>query len=155
MISDSSATGTVDHSYPLTTLIGQQNCPDAGARMVPRRGQRLGDGRQGGGSEPLAAPRLNLPSEFALHATFPNPVRSQVEIGYDTPAGYAGDVSLTVLDVTGRRVRRLVGGTVPPGYHRAVWSGRNEDGNRVAAGVYFVRLDAQGFRKTAKLVLLR
>jgi len=82
-------------------------------------------------------------------------VRSRVEIGYDIPAEYAGEVTLTVFDVTGRRVRRLVGGTVPPGYHRAMWSGRNEGGNRVAAGVYFVRLDAQDFRKTAKLVLLR
>jgi hypothetical protein len=62
---------------------------------------------------------------------------------------------VTVYDVTGRRVRRLVAGQVPSGYHRAVWTASDEGGRRVTAGVYFVRLDARDFRKTAKLVLLR
>jgi hypothetical protein len=153
---DSTATGAVDHSYPLSSLIGQQNCPAAGARMPARRGQEVAaDEATSAGGQAQAAPRVGLPSEFALHASFPNPVRSRAEIGYDVPAGYVGDVTVTVYDVTGRRVRRLVAGQVPSGYHRAVWTGSDEGGRRVTAGVYFVRLDARDFRKTAKLVLLR
>jgi hypothetical protein len=152
---DSTATGAVDHSYPLSSLIGQQNCPAAGARMLARRGQEVADEATSAGGEVQAAPTVGLPSEFALHASFPNPVRSRAEIGYDVPAGYVGDVTVTVYDVTGRRVRRLVAGQVPSGYHRAVWTASDEGGRRVTAGVYFVRLDARDFRKTAKLVLLR
>jgi hypothetical protein len=85
---DSTATGAVDHSYPLSSLIGQQNCPAAGARMLARRGQEVADEATGAGGQVQAAPRVGLPTEFALHASFPNPVRSRAEIGYDVPAGY-------------------------------------------------------------------
>ena len=56
---------------------------------------------------------------------------------------------------TGRRVKRVVEGLVPPGVHRALWSGDDESGRRVAAGGYFVRLQAEGYGATAKVVLLR
>ena len=56
---------------------------------------------------------------------------------------------------TGRRVKRVVEGLVPPGTYRALWSGEDESGRRVAAGVYFVRLQAEHFGATVKVVLLR
>jgi hypothetical protein len=148
--------GTVDHSTPLTNVLGTQSCAPAGALLMVQRGEAVADspaGDEAASPAPLAPEAL--PVSFALRSSFPNPGRSRVEIGYDVPVGYVEELVLAVFDVTGRRVKRLVGGQVPPGRHWAVWSGRDEGGAQVAAGVYFVRLEARDFRRTTKIVLIR
>jgi flagellar hook assembly protein FlgD len=60
-----------------------------------------------------------------------------------------------VHDVAGRRVRVLEDSFREAGRHAAVWDGRDGTGRRVAAGVYFVRLQAAGGELTRKIVLLR
>ncbi|NPV14834.1 hypothetical protein HPY86_07900 [candidate division WOR-3 bacterium] len=48
--------------------------------------------------------------------------------------GLKSDETMTVTDISGRVVRRLVttGNT-------AIWDGRDNNGNRVAPGVYLIR----------------
>jgi hypothetical protein len=72
----------------------------------------------------------------------PNPFRSSTSIEFAVPR--ASDVSVDVFDVSGRRVTSLVSGNLPAGVHRAEWDGRDRSGNRVASGVYLVRLQAAG-----------
>ena len=62
---------------------------------------------------------------------------------------------MSVYDVHGRRIRELQDGLLPAGIHRVRWDGRNETGQPVASGSYFYRLEAEGFRLTRKLVLIR
>jgi hypothetical protein len=52
----------------------------------------------------------------------------------------AGEVRLELFDLAGRRVRTLASGVVSPGPHITTWDGRDQHGNHVRAGVYFVRL---------------
>ena len=70
-----------------------------------------------------------------------------------------GDFAVTVYDVNGRAVRRLVAGVVPTrvGEVRAHWDRRNSDGAQARAGVYFVRAESpfRGFRIERRLVVLR
>ena len=49
-------------------------------------------------------------------------------------------VSLVVYDVAGRRVRVLRSGTLPAGEHAETWDGQGEGGERLAGGVFFLRL---------------
>jgi hypothetical protein len=88
---------------------------------------------------------------FALRTNTPNPFRSRTTIGFSLPA--ASDHSLTVYDVTGRRVRTLSSGFREAGAHDVVWDGRNAEGNLVPAGVYFyaLRSDAGELRRRAVL----
>jgi hypothetical protein len=103
-----------------------------------------------------AAPlEKDLPTEFALAASVPNPVRGSTIIPYNVPAGYGGRVRLVVYDVRGRAVRTLVEGAVPPGRHRATWTGTDQNGSRVAAGVYFVHLRADAFRSTRAVTMVK
>ena len=69
--------------------------------------------------------------------------------------GAAGSVSLRVYDVSGRLVRTLVSGDQPAGQHEIAWDGRSDEGHRVGAGVYFIRLERGDGVSTAKTIVLR
>jgi flagellar hook assembly protein FlgD len=67
-----------------------------------------------------------------------------------------GAVTLDVLDVRGRLVRRLAGGPLPGGEHGLDWDGLAASGVPAPPGVYFIRLASPDLGiATAKLVLLR
>jgi len=60
-----------------------------------------------------------------------------------------------VYNVAGRHVRTLVNGEVDAGYHSAMWDGRDDRGVEVGSGVYFCRMEAEGFEGSTKMVLLK
>ncbi len=65
-------------------------------------------------------------------------------------------VSLIVYDIAGRVVRRVVDRDEGPGAAiDAVWNLKNEGGEDVGPGVYFLRFEAGPFETTEKIVLLR
>ena len=96
-------------------------------------------------TQPIAGP--------VLRANAPNPFRDRTEIRYDLSA--AGTLSLRVVDVAGRLVRTLVDGTRDAGAHSMIWDGIDDGGRPSPAGVYFVRLRAQGSTIERTLILLR
>lgn len=91
---------------------------------------------------------IEIPLNFELSNPYPNPFNNQSAIEYSIPA--AGLVSLTVYDVQGREVRKLAGGFLQAGVHRAEFDARG-----LASGVYFVTLDAQGFKQSKKLLMIK
>jgi hypothetical protein len=98
----------------------------------------------------VEAPR---PNATALHPAAPNPFRGQTVVRYDLPR--PGRVSLRIYDVSGRLISTLVDGHVDPGYQSVIWDGRDTEGNRVSAGVYFSTLATEEDVIRRKLVLLR
>jgi hypothetical protein len=85
---------------------------------------------------------------LALASPAPNPAAGLATIAYVVPA--AGDVTVEVLDVLGRRVATLVEGPHRPGRHVAHW-----DAASVAPGVYVVRLTAGEEVRTTRVTVLR
>lgn len=94
-----------------------------------------------------------LPSGFGLMQNYPNPFNPSTTIAFDIP--HRTNLSLTVYDLAGREVRRLVTGEVAAGRHAVVWDGTSRTGEQVASGVYFYRLQAGEFVQSRKLLLLR
>jgi beta-glucanase (GH16 family) len=95
-----------------------------------------------------------LGAGHVLHPCYPNPFNPSTTISYelDSPA----TVRLTVYDVAGRLVRTLVGAeSVGVGRHEIVWNGRDESGQVAATGIYFYRLDADGFSQTRRMSLIK
>ena len=88
-----------------------------------------------------------------LRAAYPNPFHAEATIAFELAHPAAGNLS--VYDVHGRRIRELTQGILPAGVHRVRWDGRNEAGQSVASGSYFYRLEADGFRLTRKVILIR
>jgi len=64
-------------------------------------------------------------------------------------------VSLRIYDIAGRTVRTLVNGRLDAGAHQRVWDGRGDSGQRVAAGIYFYRLDTEQGLQTRRMVMLQ
>ncbi len=84
-----------------------------------------------------------------LAQNVPNPVRATTAIRYRTTG--TGRVTLSIFDVAGREVARVVDTIAGPGEYDAVW----RPGPRVPGGVYFYRLRAPGVSATRKLLLLK
>lgn len=82
----------------------------------------------------------------SLAPAWPNPAWGTATVAFTVgeKAGRAGRVQLSLLDVSGRAVRRLADRVCAPGQYSVTWDGRAEDGSPAPSGVYFVRLSAAG-----------
>ncbi len=84
---------------------------------------------------------------------FPNPFNPQTTIHFELPT--ATEVSITILDIAGRRVRRLFEGTRNEGVHQITWNGRSDTGEALPSGIYLVKLEAGKLEQSDKLTLIR
>ena len=93
------------------------------------------------------------PKFFHLYQNYPNPFNPTTTISFDLPE--ESRVSLTIYDITGRKIRVLADGRYPAGTHRVVWDGTDSRGQAVASGVYAYRLTAGKYMTTRKLLLIK
>ena len=90
------------------------------------------------------------PSVRTQLRTNPNPFIASTSIAFRL--AQAEPVSLEVYDFSGRLVRSLVRGWLEPGERRLTWDGRDNEGRRMAPGVYFARLQTRSGMQQARLV---
>ena len=93
-----------------------------------------------------------------LLPSYPNPFNPETWIPYQLAE--TADVSIKIYDISGRLVRTLSVGFKPVGYYltrerAAYWDGRNETGESVSSGVYFLRFVAENFTATQRLVIVK
>ena len=88
------------------------------------------------------------PERYALHPNAPNPFNPTTKIRFDLPV--ASLVRLTVYNVLGQEVARLVERQMPPGQHEVEW-----DATGYRSGLYFYALKADSYRAQRKMILLR
>ena len=93
------------------------------------------------------------PAAFRLFQNHPNPFNPVTTITFSLANECR--IDLTIFDVGGRRIRRLVRETRAAGLHRARWDGTNDRGAAVATGLYFYRLEAGPYVSVKKMVLLK
>ncbi|MDH4036948.1 MAG: T9SS type A sorting domain-containing protein [Candidatus Krumholzibacteria bacterium] len=92
-------------------------------------------------------------SRLTLGANVPNPFGASTALRVGLPV--AGTANVDVFDVAGRRVaaRRVDG--LNAGWNTIDFDGRDDDGRRLASGVYIVRVRAAGQTATHKFVIQR
>jgi hypothetical protein len=95
-----------------------------------------------------AAPTTPRCSGLRL-AVFPNPSAGKLGIEYQLPV--PGRAVIRLYDVCGRLVRAIDQGRQDAGYHRMV----GDRAGKLAAGVYLVRIEANGASTVRKVVVLR
>jgi hypothetical protein len=88
------------------------------------------------------------PAAFALLRNYPNPFNPSTTVRYEVPE--RSYVTLKVFDVLGREVATLVDRVEEPGSKRVNW-----DAAELPGGVYYLRMAAEGFTSTGKMLLVR
>ena len=94
-----------------------------------------------------------IPTYFALHQNYPNPFNPLTTIAYDIPK--RSYVKLVVYDITGKEIATLLNKEVNEGFHSVRWNSKDNYGNLVPAGIYFIQLQTNAFVKTNKMILLK
>jgi len=94
-----------------------------------------------------------VPVIFSLYQNHPNPFNPVTTIRYDLPEN--SFVNITIYDMIGRIVRNLVSTQQDAGYKSIQWDATNNSGQPVSAGLYLYMIQAENFRQTKKMVLLK
>jgi hypothetical protein len=94
-----------------------------------------------------------LPNKYALHQNYPNPFNPVTTLRYNLPKDQL--VNITIFDIMGKQVNRLVNSQQLAGYRTVQWNATNDLGESLSAGVYLYSIEAGEFRQTKKMVLLK
>ena len=101
----------------------------------------------------VSQPKQNqLPQEYVLYNNYPNPFNSQTVIEYQVPE--AGHVRVSIYNLLGQRIITLADKKHQAGRFNLIWNGKDSLGKSVPSGVYFYKMEANGFTKTKKMLLL-
>ena len=93
-------------------------------------------------------PLVQNTTELLLN--YPNPFSegTSIEFKLNEPGKY----QLTIFDVNGRKVRTLHDDNELSNIHTLYWNGNNNSGKTVDSGIYFYRLEYNGFSQTKRMV---
>ncbi len=81
---------------------------------------------------------MDLPQTFKLFQNYPNPFNPETSIEFDLP--HTAEVVLTIYDLQGKEINRLLHGIQAAGKHTVIWTGKDVTGNTVSSGIYFYRI---------------
>jgi hypothetical protein len=96
----------------------------------------------------VALDEIGQPSAFDLGQNYPNPFNPQTTIRFTLPT--AGPTALHIYDAAGQPLSSLVDGFLPAGTHQVRF-----DGDALASGLYFYRLQSGELTETRKMVLTK
>ena len=95
-----------------------------------------------------------VPDIFALKQNYPNPFNPTTRIRYQLPK--ESMVSVKIYDIMGRVVKELVPKQKKlAGFYQSTWNATNNNGDQVGAGMYIYVIEADNFRDSHKMVLMK
>jgi len=100
------------------------------------------------GTSAVAKTNPLIPEDFSLSQNYPNPFNPTTNISFSLPN--ASNVTLEVFNLLGQRVTVLADGMYEAGQHIVTW-----DASKYSSGVYFYRLQAEGFVESKKMLLVK
>ncbi len=112
-------------------------------------------------SRPVSVEQIDegVSMTYSLNQNYPNPFNPRTEIEFSLAA--SSKVKITVYDLLGNEVNRLVDQNLHAGGFRTTWDGTNSNGTQMSSGTYLCLLVAtpqngsQPFMQTRKLMLLK
>ncbi|RPI15114.1 MAG: T9SS C-terminal target domain-containing protein [Ignavibacteriae bacterium] len=144
--------GGVIHNLSFISFANSSTGFVAGWRMVspyPATGEVILMKTTTGGLTPVEHLSNNIPKDFSLSQNYPNPFNPSTTIEFDIPASCVA--SLTIYDVTGRKVESLVNELVSsPGRYRVLWNAAN-----YSSGIYFYTIKTESFQQTKRMVFVK
>lgn len=96
---------------------------------------------------------LGLGQATSVEQNYPNPFISSTKINYTINSQTVTEIS--VYDASGQKIKTLVRQNMAPGDYSVTWSGENEGGVQVPAGVYFYEIKKGDDITKGKMLVLR
>ncbi len=99
------------------------------------------------------------PDQYSVGQNYPNPFNPTTTIAYFLPE--ASTVRLSIYNVIGQEVARLVDGEVGQGLQSVLWNASNNSGSLLPSGIYFYRIHATSltsgkeFDATSRMTLMK
>lgn len=137
--------GSNAHVVGSTDVVGAPRIADDTVDMGAWEFQDQSARREG-----MQAYDVGTPTAVRLICSGPNPFTDRVMLRLELPSETS--VGLDVFDGGGRRVANLFEGRLAGGVHMKEWNGRDDGGQLVSSGVYFVRLQAGSETRTIRVL---
>jgi hypothetical protein len=90
----------------------------------------------------------SLVNGFKLYDAYPNPFNPTTSISFEVSK--TANVVLNIYDLTGKLVQTLFNGVREPGKYEIQFNAE-----KLSSGMYFYRIESDGFTETKKLMLLK
>ncbi len=91
---------------------------------------------------------VGIPVKFTLFQNYPNPFNPATVINCQLPV--SGFISLKIYDLVGKEIITLVNENQDAGYHSIEFNGSG-----LSSGVYFYKLETEGFAETKRMTLIK
>jgi len=93
------------------------------------------------------------PFALELYQNCPNPFNLNTIFEYDIPKPTL--VKLSIYDIEGKCVRKLINQIQSPGKYYIKWNGQGEHGDNIGTGIYFYQLMCEGRTITRKMLMIK
>ncbi|MFQ5453664.1 MAG: T9SS type A sorting domain-containing protein, partial [Candidatus Zixiibacteriota bacterium] len=95
-----------------------------------------------------------LPDNIYLAQNYPNPFNATTKIKYEL--SHSAKVTLEIYNILGQSVTKIVSDKQQlPGFYFVEWNSTDKDGQQLASGIYFYRLQVDNETITKKMMLLK
>jgi len=95
----------------------------------------------------------NIPKDFSLSDAYPNPFNPETKINFNLAK--SANIKMIVYNLLGQKIKTLVSQEMNAGTYSVTWDGKDDFNKQVASGVYLFSFQAESFRTTKKVVLLK
>jgi hypothetical protein len=94
-----------------------------------------------------------VPKDFVLYPNYPNPFNPSTTIKFALPKEEYTEV--TVYDIAGKEVAKLVENNLNAGTYTVSWNGKNNGGSTVSSGIYLCTIKAGKHFQTIKMIMMK
>ncbi|HOJ06649.1 MAG: T9SS type A sorting domain-containing protein [Ignavibacteriota bacterium] len=98
-------------------------------------------------------PIIYIPRSTELYQNYPSPFNPTTSIKFDLNS--SENISIKIYNSLGKEIRTLLDNYLPSGEHIVQWNGKDNKGNILPGGVYFIQMIAGSYQKTIKTILLK
>ncbi len=91
---------------------------------------------------------VGTPSKFELSQNYPNPFNPTTNISFGMPVN--SKVTIKIYDISGREIRTLLNDTRAAGYYTVMF-----DASGISSGVYFYKIQTDGFSDLKRMLLVK
>ena len=84
---------------------------------------------------------------------YPVPVQNSTTVSFTLAE--PKEVSIKIFDMTGRPVKTIAAGQMQSGDHQFIWNAKDEKGNGLNTGIYFLRIETEDYSETRKIIMVR